>query len=91
MSAAEALKVARSVGVRLAVDGDDLVLKGSASPPPPVFDFLRRHKAEIMLLLRPAGDGWSARLLARAPQRSKFLANIASPPARLASPRLHSA
>jgi hypothetical protein len=25
-----------------------------------VFDLLRRHKAEIMLLLRPAGDGWSA-------------------------------
>ena len=90
MSAAEAFKVARSFGIRLVVNGDDLVLKGSV-PPPRVFDLLRRHKAEIMLLLRPAGDGWSARLLARAPQRSKFLANIASPPARLASPRLHSA
>jgi hypothetical protein len=30
------------------------------APPPRVFDLLRRHKAEIMLLLRPAGDGWSA-------------------------------
>jgi hypothetical protein len=60
MSAAEALKVARSFGIWLVVDGDDLVLKGSAPPPPRVFDLLRRHKAEIMLLLRPAGDGWSA-------------------------------
>ena len=60
MSAAEALKVARSFGIRLVVDGDDLVLKGSAPPPPRVVDLLRRHKAEIMLLLRPAGDGWSA-------------------------------
>ena len=60
MSAAEALKVARSFGIRLVVDGDDLVLKASARPPPRVFDLLRRHKAEIMLLLRPADDGWSA-------------------------------
>jgi hypothetical protein len=32
VSAAEALKVARSFGIRLVVDGDDLVLKGSAPP-----------------------------------------------------------
>jgi hypothetical protein len=25
-----------------------------------VFDLLRRHKPEIMLLMRPADDGWSA-------------------------------
>ena len=60
MSAAEALKVARSFGIRLVVNGDDLVLKGSVPPPPRVFDLLRWHKAEIMLLLRPADDGWSA-------------------------------
>jgi hypothetical protein len=34
VSAAEALQVARSFGIRLVVDGDDLVLKGSAPPPP---------------------------------------------------------
>ena len=51
MSAAEALKVARSFGIRLVVNGDDLVLKGSAPPPPRVFDLLRRHKPEIMLLI----------------------------------------
>jgi hypothetical protein len=37
VSAAEALKAARAAGIRLVVDGDDLVLKGSA-PPPPVFE-----------------------------------------------------
>jgi hypothetical protein len=58
MSAVEALKAARAAGVRLRVDGDDLVLKGSASPP--LLDLLKRYKAEIMALLRPAGDGWSA-------------------------------
>jgi hypothetical protein len=36
------------------------VLKTSAPPPPPVVELLRRHKAEIMALLRPAEDGWSA-------------------------------
>ena len=40
VSAAEALKAARDAGIRLAVDGDDLVLKGSAPPPPRVFELL---------------------------------------------------
>jgi hypothetical protein len=35
VSGAEALKAARSFGIRLVVDGDDLVLKGSAPPSPP--------------------------------------------------------
>jgi hypothetical protein len=60
VNAAEALKAARATGIRLRVDGDHLVLKTSAPPPPFVVDLLRRHKAEIMALLRPAGDGWSA-------------------------------
>ncbi len=60
MGAAEALKTARSCGVRLRVDGDHLVLKTSAPPPPFVVDLLRRHKAEIMALLRPAEDSQSS-------------------------------
>ena len=35
MSAAEALQAARAAGVRVAIDGDDLVLEASAPPPPP--------------------------------------------------------
>jgi hypothetical protein len=30
------------------------------APPPAVLDALSRHKAEIVVLLRPAEDGWSA-------------------------------
>ena len=36
------------------------MLKTSAPPPPFVVDLLGSHKAEIMALLRPAEDGWSA-------------------------------
>jgi hypothetical protein len=59
MSAAEALKAARAAGVHLGIDGDDLVLEASTPPPAEVLDALSRHKAEIVVLLRPAGDGWS--------------------------------
>ena len=60
MSAAEALKAARAAGIKLAVDGDDLVLEASASPPPAVIDRLTGHKTEIVAMLRPRRDGWSA-------------------------------
>ena len=60
MSAAEALKAARAAGVSLRVDGDDLLLEATASPPASVIDALSRHKAEVVVLLRPAADGWSA-------------------------------
>ena len=42
------------------IDGDDLVLEASAPPPAAVIALLSRHKAEIVVLLRPAEDGWSA-------------------------------
>jgi hypothetical protein len=60
MSAVEALKAARAAGVELAPDGDDLALKAASAPPAAVLDALSRHKAEIVALLRPAEDGWSA-------------------------------
>ena len=60
MSAVDALKAARAAGVELAIDGDDLALKAAAAPPAAVLDALSRHKAEIVVLLRPAKDGWSA-------------------------------
>jgi hypothetical protein len=60
MSTAEALKAARAVGIRIEIDGDDLVLEASAAPPPSVLDLLSRHKAGIVTLLRPADDSWSA-------------------------------
>jgi hypothetical protein len=60
MSAISALKAARAAGVELALDGDDLALKAASAPSAAVLDALSRHKAEIMVLLRPAEDGWSA-------------------------------
>jgi hypothetical protein len=60
MSAIEALKAARAVGVELALDGDDVVLSAASAPPAAVLDALSRHKTEIVGLLRPGCDGWSA-------------------------------
>jgi len=60
MNAVGTLKAARAAGVHLGIDGDDLVLEAASAPPTAVLDALSRHKAEIMALLRPAEDGWSA-------------------------------
>ena len=60
MSAVEALRAARAAGIELKIDGDDLLLEASARPPEDVIDLLSCHKAEIVALLRPAEDGWSA-------------------------------
>ena len=60
MSAAEALKAARAVGIHLEVEGDDLLLEASAPPPSAILELLAQHKAEIVAVLRPGRDGWSA-------------------------------
>ncbi len=60
MNAAAALKAARKVGVRVTVDGGDLVLDAEAPPPEPILDVLRRHKHEIVALLATDADDWSA-------------------------------
>ena len=60
MSAFEALKVARTAGIHVGIDGDDLVLEASAAPPLAVLDALSRYKAGIVALLRPTQGGWTA-------------------------------
>lgn len=60
MSAVQALHAARAAGIHIELDGDDLVLKAPAPPPTAVIDLLSRHKIEVVALLRPAEDGWSA-------------------------------
>ena len=60
MSAAEALKAARAAGIELRLDGGDLVLEASAPPPAGILDLLSRHKPDILALLRPSRDSWSA-------------------------------
>ena len=59
MSATAVLKEARAAGIRVAVDGRDLVLEAAAPPPEAILVALREHKAEIVRLL--AGEeGWTA-------------------------------
>jgi hypothetical protein len=60
MSAAEALRAARTAGIELEVDGNDLLWEAASEPPAIVLDGLSRHKAEIVVMLRPGRDGWSA-------------------------------
>jgi hypothetical protein len=52
--------MARAVGIEIGLDGADLLLKAASKPPAEVLHALARHKAEIVALLRPGRDGWSA-------------------------------
>jgi hypothetical protein len=66
MSAAAALKVAQAAGIRVGIDGDDLVLEAMVPPPSALLDLLSRHKAGIVTLLRLADAtiasfAWSSR------------------------------
>jgi hypothetical protein len=60
LSGTEAIRAARTAGVRLTADGEDLLLDAASPPPPAVIEKLSRHKAEVLKLLRPVGNGWSA-------------------------------
>lgn len=60
MSAVDTIKAARIAGVRLALDGEDLVLEAQSQLSPALLDALSHHKAEIVALLLPGPDGWSA-------------------------------
>ena len=59
MSATGVLKAARAAGIRVAVDGRDLVLEAAAAPPEAILVALRQHKAEIVRLLS-GEEGWTA-------------------------------
>ncbi len=60
MSAPTALKLAHEHGVRLGVDGSDLIMEAAREPPSEVMDTLRRHKEEIVALLAASKEDWSA-------------------------------
>ena len=57
MSAAETLAAANAAGVRLGLDGTDLVVEADYAPPPQLLDALRRDKPEILALLRTRDAG----------------------------------
>jgi hypothetical protein len=48
----EALRLARSQGVEVTLDGDDLVLEAEAAPPPRLLAILGRGKWDIVAALR---------------------------------------
>jgi TubC N-terminal docking domain len=60
LNAAGALEAARAAGLKLVVEGDALALSAASAPPAEVLAAISRHKAEIIALLRPGRDGWSA-------------------------------
>lgn len=60
MSATKVLKLARSAGIRVGIDGDYLTLEAPVPPPAEVLELLERHKSEIVTLLIPRNDGWSS-------------------------------
>lgn len=60
MNAAGALKAARAAGLKLVVEGDGLAASAASAPPATVLATISRYKAEIIALLRPGPDGWSA-------------------------------
>jgi hypothetical protein len=60
MSATEALRAAHAAGVRITVDGDDLLLTALSEPPATVLDLLSQHKPAIVRFLQPLSRNWSA-------------------------------
>ena len=60
MSAVEALRMARESGVRIGVEGADLILEAKTEPSPKVLEAIGRHKAGIVALLTPAEGDWTA-------------------------------
>ena len=57
MSAAETLAAAQAAGVRLGLDGTDLLIDSDREPEPHLLDALRRAKPEILALLRACDTG----------------------------------
>lgn len=52
VSAADVLSTAQAAGIRIHLDGEDLVLQAPAPPPPALLDVLSAYKAEIVAVLR---------------------------------------
>jgi hypothetical protein len=60
VSAREVLNAVRAAGVRVVVDGNDLILEAPTQPSAMLLDMLARDKAAIVALLGPGADGWKA-------------------------------
>jgi len=60
MSAIETIRMAEASGIRLEVEGHYLILDADFEPPVDVVNEITRDKAEIIELLAPHGDRWTA-------------------------------
>jgi hypothetical protein len=60
MNPAQALALARSAGITIKIDGEDMLVEALGPPPAAVLDLLSHHKTGILRMLRPTPDGWSA-------------------------------
>lgn len=57
MSAVATLEAAQAVGVRVGMEGADLVIEADRAPPESLIDALRRDKTEILSLLSESATG----------------------------------
>jgi hypothetical protein len=57
VKAAEVIKKATAAGVRIAIEGDGLLLEATAPPPKTIIELITQHKAEIIDLLRSGRGG----------------------------------
>jgi hypothetical protein len=60
MSAIETLQAARRIGVKLDLDGNDLILEASEEPPADVLEAVKEQKPAIIALLRRQRHDWSS-------------------------------
>src|SRR4051794_10527249 len=59
MSAADVIKAATALGIKIVIQGDSLHLKAAAPPPRAILELLTQHKAEIISLLKPGHGGFN--------------------------------
>ena len=57
VKAAEVIKEATAAGVRIAIDGDGLLLEATTAPPKAMIALITQHKADIIDLLRSGHGG----------------------------------
>jgi hypothetical protein len=57
VKAAEVIKEATAAGVRIAIEGDGLLLEATTAPPKAMIALITQHKAEIIDLLRSGRGG----------------------------------
>jgi hypothetical protein len=60
MSAAETIRQAEASGIRLEIEGADLILDAILEPSVDIVNAVRQYKVEIIELLATPGDRWTA-------------------------------